>query len=121
MQYLFLLYSDETKNPEPPTDPVAFAEWMAPWAAYNAALVAAGVMRGGNALMPTGSATTLSRAAGAVVTTDGPFAETAEQLGGYYLVECDSLDEALKWAQRCPMIHYGKVEVRPIMPTDPPG
>lgn len=121
MQYMFLLYDNEAAAGDAPQDEAAFEAMMAPWVAYTHALVEAGVMRGGEALMPTSTATTLTRAGGALVTTDGPFAETAEQLGGFYLVECASLDEALKWAALCPAMETGRVEVRPIMPTDPPG
>lgn len=115
MTYLFMLYSDESKQPPPPTTPEGQAAMMAPWKDYNAKLTAAGVMRGGNALHPTSAATTVSATTGEVVFTDGPFAETREQLGGYYLVECANLDEALKWAAQCPIVHYGRAEVRPLM------
>lgn len=115
MQYLFLLYSDESKAEEPPKDPAAFADYMAPWVAYTEALTEAGVMRGGEALLPTAMATTLSKKSGETMHTDGPFAETKEQLGGFYMVECKDLDEALAWAAKCPAADYGSVEVRPIM------
>ncbi len=115
MNYLFLLYSDESESPETPTDDAGFAAMMEPWNVYTEALTEAGVMRGGEALHPTSAATTLSRLDGEVVYTDGPFAETREQLGGYYIVECDDLDAALGWAAKCPVMGYGRVEVRPIM------
>ncbi|MFK7989620.1 MAG: YciI family protein [Sandaracinaceae bacterium] len=115
MQYLFLLYSDESQAEDPPKDPAAFADYMAPWVAYNEALTEAGVMRGGEALLPSAMATTLTNHGGKAVHTDGPFAASKEQLGGFYMVECKDLDEALAWAAKCPAAAYGSVEVRPIM------
>ncbi len=118
MQYLFLLYSDESQAEEPPTDPAAFADFMAPWVAYNKELTEAGVMRGGEALLPSATATTVTHHGGKTVHTDGPFAESKEQLGGFYMVDCKDLDEALAWAAKCPAAAYGKVGVRPIMILD---
>lgn len=115
MTYMFLLYGDESAAPPMPTDPEGFAKMMEPWNAYDKLLEEAGVMRGGNALHPTSSATTVTAAGGEPVVTDGPFAETREQLGGYYMVECENLDEALKWAAKCPGTQHGRVEVRPLM------
>ena len=80
---------------------------------------AAGVIGGGEALQPPSTATTVQVKGGArggdVVTTDGPFAETKEILGGFYLLDCADLDEALKWAAQIPGAWYGKVEVRPCI------
>jgi hypothetical protein len=88
---------------------------MEPWVSYGAAMEKAGVFVAGDALQPTSTATTLSSKGGPEhVYTDGPFAETKEQLGGYYLVNCKDLDEALAWAAKCPGVQYGKVEVRPV-------
>lgn len=118
MTYLLLIYSDESQMPPPPQDPAAVAAMMAPWKTYTEAMRAAGVHRGGDALMPTHMATTVSASGGEAVITDGPFAETREQLGGFYAVECADLDEALKWAGQCPILQMGgRVEVRPVMPT----
>lgn len=115
MQYLFLLYGAEAGSPEPPTDPKEFEAYMAPWVEYDAVLKKAGAMLGGNALQPTSTATTVELQNGSASFTDGPFAETKEQLGGYYLIECANLDEALALAAKCPAVHHGRVEVRPIM------
>ena len=88
---------------------------MEPWHAYNAAMTAAGVYLGGNALKATSTATTLRMRDGDLATTDGPFAETTEVLGGYYLIQAPDLDVALRWAKQCPILTYGgSVEVRPI-------
>ncbi len=116
MQYLLLIYADEAGKPPPPTDPAEFKEWMAPWTKYGADLEAAGVYLGGHALQPVSTATTINAMGGSEpVLTDGPFAETREQLGGYYLLDCKDLDEALAWGAKCPIVNYGKLEVRPIM------
>lgn len=114
MNYIFLLYGDEANDPDPQADPEAFAAMMAPWEEYTRALTEAGVMRGGDALQPSTTATVVTRRDGRVLHTDGPFAASKEQLGGYYLVACDNLDEALKWAAKCPAAADGRVEVRPI-------
>ena len=114
MQYLFLIYGSESKRPETPKSPEELAAYMAPWQAYGKALTEAGVMLGSNALQGVATATTISATSGETLITDGPFAETKEQLGGYYLVECDDLDSALQWAAKCPVVQFGRVEVRPI-------
>jgi hypothetical protein len=83
--------------------------------AYTDALKKAGVSLGGEALQPTDTATTVRLRDGKKFTTHGPFAETKEQLGGYYLLDCKNLDEALDWAAKCPGAQAGSIEVRPIM------
>jgi hypothetical protein len=75
---------------------------------------------GGEALQPIATATTVRVKDGKTLTTDGPFAETREQLGGFYMVEAKDLDEAIALAARIPVVERGCVEVRPIMPTPPP-
>jgi hypothetical protein len=82
---------------------------------YTERLKASGALLGGEALQPTSTATTVRLSNGKMLTTDGPFAETKEQLGGFYMVNCKDLDEALKWASQIPSAHRGPVEVRPIM------
>ncbi|MFT4706167.1 MAG: hypothetical protein ACI81R_003886 [Bradymonadia bacterium] len=115
MNYIFLIYSDEKNGPPKPTNEAEFAKMMEPWGIYNKALKDAGVMRGGQPLHPTTAASTVTVTDGETVITDGPFAETREQLGGYYAIECDNLDDAMHWASQCPIVNYGRVEVRPIM------
>ena len=78
---------------------------------------AAGVLRGGAELKPTHTATTVRVRQGKPITTDGPFAETKEQLGGYYLIDVGNLDEAVHWAARCPSALTGSIEVRPTGAT----
>jgi hypothetical protein len=96
-------------------------EWdtiMAEYIEFGEKAGAAGVVAGGEALEPTPTATTIhvkGGKGGDIVTTDGPFAETKEVLGGFYLLECADLDEALKWAAQIPGAWHGKVEVRPCV------
>ncbi len=115
MQYLILIYASEsawTSIPEP-----ALKEMYAAYGKYTQDLLSAGVMRAGSELQPTSTATTVRVREGRTVMTDGPFAETKEQLGGYYLIEVASLDEATKWAAQCPSAPYGSIEVRPVAPS----
>ena len=95
-------------------------EWEAVIAEYNefgAKAGTAGVVVGGEALQDTATATTVQakEKGGEVVTTDGPFAETKDVLGGFYLLECAGLDEAIQWAAQIPGAWHGKVEVRPVI------
>lgn len=108
MKYLLLIYENEATTPQ---DEAEFAKWME----YTERLKASGCYLGGEALHPVASATSVRTKGGKTITTDGPFAETKEQLGGYYLVECKDLDEAIKWAAAIPSSGRGPVEVRPIM------
>lgn len=121
MNYMILLYSDESQAPPTPTDAEGFAKMMEPWQKYTDELEKAGVLRGGDALELSSTATTVSALSGELVLTDGPFAETREQLGGYYLLECADLSEAIRWAGRCPIVHYGRAEVRPVMDLSGPA
>ncbi|HET9441184.1 MAG TPA: YciI family protein [Longimicrobiales bacterium] len=108
MRYLILIYENEATTTH---DEAEFQKWMQ----YTDDLKASGCYLGGEALHPTSSATTVRVKNGKRVVTDGPFAETKEQLGGFYLVDCKDLDEALKWAEKIPSADRGPVEVRPIM------
>jgi hypothetical protein len=113
MQYLILIYSDEKAGANATKEEID--AWMGEYWAYTEAMDKAGVRKGGEALQPTATATTVRVKDGKKVTTHGPFAETKEQLGGYYLVDCSNLDEAIDWAARCPSARVGSIEVRPIM------
>lgn len=113
MQYLCLIYEDES-IPAGRTDAenqANFGEYMV----FTKELVGAGKMVAGDALQPVSTATTVRIRNGETLHTDGPFAETKEQLGGYYLIEADNLDEALAWAAKIPAAKSGSIEVRPIM------
>jgi len=92
----------------------AVGQMMAAYGAYTEAMKKAGVMVGADRLQPTASATTVRVANGKTTVLDGPYAETKEQLGGYYIVDVPDLDAALSWAARCPGASHGAVEVRPI-------
>jgi hypothetical protein len=89
--------------------------------AYTKALMESGMMLGGNALQPSLTATTVRVRDGKTQVLDGPFADTKEQLGGYYLIDAPDLDTALEWAARCPGASFGAMEVRPIMETPRPS
>jgi len=117
MQYLLMIYADESRMKD-----VTPADREAMYVEYRAltdSLIKSGHMRAGDALQPTSTATTVRVRDGKVLTTDGPFAETKEQLGGYYLVEAKDLDEAAKLAARIPGARQGSIEVRPIMQLPP--
>ena len=101
MQYLLLLHADESG-----------------WAAMTPAEQQSGAMVGANRLQPASTATTTRVVDGKAEVHDGPFVDTKEQLGGYYLIEAPDLDAALAWAQRCPGAHHGSIEVRPVWAMD---
>jgi hypothetical protein len=114
MKYMLLLYGDEGRWADQ-TPEEAKAE-MGLWAAFGAEVTQAGAYLAGEGLDPTSSATTVRQRGGDFLLTDGPFAETREQLGGFYLLECRDLDEALAWAKKVPDLGEGGcVEVRPVM------
>lgn len=115
MKYMLMIYSNEAawqKLPEAEHGRI-FGEYMA----YTEEMKRTGVWIAGEALQPSNTATTVRPRAGKPITVDGPFAETKEQLGGYYIVECKDLDEALAWAVKVPeVVHQlGSTEVRPVM------
>jgi hypothetical protein len=117
MRYLMLIYGEEPATP--PSQAEIDAE-MAQWWDYDAAIKKAGVFLGGEALQPSHTATTARLKDGERVVTDGPFAETREVLGGFYLLDVPDLDTALDWAARCPAAAYGSLEIRPVMEFDQP-
>ena len=111
MKYMLLMYADESKAPQTPEDYQAAAQ---AWYGFNEEATAAGVLLSNNGLDPIASATTVRVQEGKTLITDGPFAETHEKLGGYYLLECKDLDEAIRWAEKIPTANYGSIEVRPL-------
>jgi hypothetical protein len=115
MKYMALIYDRAPTGDEPMPGTPEFDAYLAPWKAATAAFGAAGVLVGGEALLPASTATTVRVRGGRVETMDGPFAESKEELGGYYLFECATLDEALKYAAMIPVHETGSVEVRPVM------
>jgi hypothetical protein len=112
MEYLLLIYGDE-KAMSAVTEANA-GKMLAAYGAYAEAMGKAGVIRGGNRLRPTSAATTVRIANGKTTVLDGPYAETKEQLGGYFLIDVPDLDAALSWAERCPGASTGVIEVRPV-------
>ncbi len=115
MQYLLLIYENEQNwATMPPSDAGAV---MTEYRGFTESIAKSGHYKGGNALQPTKTATTVRVRNGKRSTTDGPFAETREQLGGYYLVDANDLDEAIGIAERIPGSRTGSIEVRPIMAT----
>lgn len=113
MQYMLLIYSDPSARPAygSPEMQAEFGSWLA----YSEDLRAAGAFIAGDPLEPIATATTVRKRDGETLLVDGPFAETKETLGGYYLIEVADLDAAVEWASRMPNITYGSVEVRPLM------
>ena len=109
MQFLALIYAGEDQ------DDVDMETLIAQYQVFEEQLDSAGIMLGGNALEAVSTATSVRVRKGQSELTDGPFAETKEQLGGYYLLECKDLDEALEWAAKIPSARYGTIEVRPVM------
>ena len=112
MQYLALIYGDEAAwEAMSPEDENAV---MQQYYAFSEEATAAGVIQGGNELDSTSTATTVRVRNDETLVTDGPFAELKEALGGYYVFECDSIDEACRWAAKIPAARHGAIEVRPI-------
>lgn len=116
MKYVALIYSAIEDEPQFGTP--EFEQYMADYAAVSAKFQEDGVMEGGEPLEDTSSATSIRVRNGKVETMDGPFAETKEQLGGFYLFECENLDAAIKYAAMIPTAKHGTVEVRPVMVFD---
>ncbi len=113
MQYLALIYSEDGVGPQP-EDP-EFADYMAGYFKASKTYEEAGIMRGGNALQDTSTATCVRIRGGKTETMDGPFAETKERLGGYYVLDCTDLDQAIKMAELIPTAQHGTIELRPVM------
>ncbi len=110
MKYVLLMYANES---EAPKSPEAFRAASERWQALSAEVNAAGVLLSNSGLSPVANATTVRVRNGKTLATDGPFAETHEQLAGYFLLECKDLDEAIGWAAKIPTAEYGSIEVRP--------
>jgi hypothetical protein len=119
MKYALLIYASEQDwaNQSEEQAQAVNQEYMA----FTKDIIDRGLMKGGEALQGIATATTVRVRDGETLTTDGPFAETKEQLGGFYLVDCKDLDEAIEIAARIPDIRRGSIEVRPIMEIDMPS
>lgn len=116
MQYMCLIYTAEGAGPQPGT--AEFGPFMKAYMDFGETVQKAGKFVAGDALQPVATATTVSVRNGNTSTTDGPFAETKEQLGGYYILDCEDLDEAIKYAAMIPSAEHGRIEVRPVMIFD---
>lgn len=116
MKYLLLIYSDESKSANIP--PEMAAAFMEEFKQYTIDMIEAGIRLGGEALQPTSTATTIHVEDGKMITTHGPYAETKEQLGGFYLIDVENLDQAIEWAAKIPTARTGRIEVRPIVTYD---
>jgi len=120
MKYLLALYGVEGAQPD--ATPEEMAAGAEPWFRFSQKVTEAGVYLAGEGLAESSTATTLRlREDGEQVVTDGPFAETKEQLGGFYLLDCKNLDEALEWARQVPPMQGGAIEIRPVMDYEAVG
>ena len=119
MRYALLIYASEQEwaGQTEEQSQASYQEYMA----FTKDIVDRGLMAGGEALQPTATATTVRVRNGQTLSTDGPFAETKEQLGGFYVIEAKDLDEAIEIAVRIPDVRGGSIEVRPIMEMDMPS
>ena len=111
MKYLLLMYAHMSAGPQSPEDLKAAAP---AWFAFLEEAKAAGVLLDNNGVAPSTNATTVRVRNDKTMITDGPFAETHEQMGGYFLIDCKDLDEAIRWAEKIPTAEYGSVEIRPL-------
>ena len=112
MRYALLICSDESAQAA--ASPEETAEMMSAYDVFGHEMGARGVLRGGERLRPTTDATTVRVSNGEVLVSDGPFAETKEQMGGFYVIDCKDLDEAIEIASKVPAAQHGTIEVRPI-------
>ena len=112
MKYLLMIYASEKEEESMPAG--ESGDIMQAYGAYTDALIAAGALQAGERLRPVADATSVRVRGGKTDVLNGPYAETREQLGGYYLIDVPDLDAALMWAARCPSSVYGTIEVRPI-------
>jgi hypothetical protein len=118
MKYAILIYGDESQLGSTPEE--AMKAVMDEWWAYEGQLQEAGVKLVGEALQPTVTGKSVHAADGKTSVSDGPFAETKEQLGGFYVLDVKDEDEAIEWARKCPGAKFGTIEVRPIQEFEQP-
>ncbi|MCI0395089.1 MAG: YciI family protein [Chloroflexi bacterium] len=112
MKYLLLMYADESIGSKWSKEELQAAAKT--WAEFRKEMSVSGVLISSSGVAPNTSATTVRVRNDKTMITDGPFAETHEQLGGYFLVECNDLDEAIRWAEKIPTAKYGSIEIRPL-------
>ncbi len=116
MQYMCLIYAAEMSGPQPGSP--EFGAYIQAYNDFTTRIKADAVFVAGDALQRVVTASTVTTANGTPEIMDGPFAETKEQLGGYYLLDCENLDDALKYAAMIPTAKHGRIEVRPVMVFD---
>lgn len=116
MRYLLLICTSEEEDAK--RSPAEQEANMEAYFAFTNEVREAGVYQGGEALQPVATATTVRVRDGKTLTTDGPFAETKEQMGGYYMIDVENLDEAIKWAAKIPGAAHGSIEIRPLWEFD---
>jgi hypothetical protein len=119
MKFMLLLWGDESQWADMSEEQIAAD--MERWNDYTNQLTAAGALVSGEGLQASADSRTLRIEDGERVVTDGPFAETKEQLGGFYVIECASIEEALDWAAKVPSAEYGATEVRPVLAYEEMG
>ena len=112
MQYMLMIYNDEAEMQALPAEKLQ--PRLAAYSAFTETITKAGIVVGSNRLRPSGMATTVRIKDGKNHVLDGPYADSKEQLGGYYLIDVPDLDAALAWAARCPGATHGSIEVRPV-------
>lgn len=115
MRYMMLIHHDEDRLAKAPP------ELWGQYAAFNAAMEKSGVAKPGDRLQPSSAATSVRIAEGQTKVLDGPYAETREQLAGYFFLDVPDLDAAIAWAARCPSAQYGVIEIRPMADTSEQG
>ncbi|MGH2766552.1 MAG: YciI family protein [Actinomycetota bacterium] len=118
MKYAILIYGEESGLADAPQETIDAV--MAEWWGYEGELQKAGAKLAGEALQPTTTGKSVRMADGKVSVSDGPFAETKEQLGGFYLIEAKDEAQAVEWAAKCPGSKFGTIEVRPVQEFEPP-
>ena len=118
MHYAIIVYETQSDFAAR-SDPASAPAYMGAYFAYTQALAQAGIAVGGAGLLPPPTATTVRVRDGKCLVQDGPFAETKEQLGGFFVIDVPDLDSALAWAARCPAAALAGVEVRPVLPPPP--
>ena len=112
MQYMLMIHVDETAMANVP--PEMAEQMLAPYAAYNEALAKAGILMSAERLQPSAATTVVRVRDGKSEVLDGPYADSKEQIGGFYVIEASDLDDAIAWAARCPGASHGTIEVRPV-------
>ncbi len=113
MRYMLLIYTNEATDPAP--GQAGFDEMMAGYGAFTQEIQSNGAFLAADPLQPIATATTVRVRGGKTLMSDGPFAETKEQLGGYYILECKNIDEAVAYAAKIPGALHGSIEVRPVL------